>query len=103
MYDKCVIVNRNIEDSRSVELKKKMGTHFDEYEADYRSEDWCSIVYEDDEVIVVADHAGYEFNEWVKEVTMSRAAFSEIMHNFARQLCDYDWCESYPLVFDRIE
>lgn len=90
----------NNTDPRTAEKKLTMAKHFEEYEADYREEDWCSIVYEDDQVVVVADHKGYEFSEWEGEYGTD---FSEHMHHLARQVTDHSWSADYPIVFDKME
>jgi len=94
---------RNTADPRSTELKTEMARHFEKCEADYRTEDWCSVVYEDEQVVVIADHKGHEFSGWSQDAEMSAKEFSTTMHSLARQLCDYDWCVSYPVVFDKTE
>lgn len=88
-------------DPRPDEMKREMATHFAAYEADYRSEDWCSIIYEDDEVVLIADHKGYEHSEWQDD--FSEVEFSSMMHELARQLSDYNWVASWPVVFDKVE
>jgi len=82
-------------------MKIEMAEHFEEFEADYRDEDWCTIVYEDDQVVVLADHKGYEHSEWSHE--FSEEDFSEQMHALAREVCDYSWSASWPVVFDKLE
>jgi len=88
-------------DARSTDMKIEMAEHFAEFEADYRSEDWCTIVYEDEEVVVLADHKGYEHSEWQDD--FEDEEFSKMMHNLARQVCDYSWSASWPVVFDKLE
>ena len=89
------------EDPRTDKMKRVMSTHFAEWEADYRDADWGEVVYEDAEVVVMADHKGYEWSEWSSGYDAQQ--FSEAMHTLARQVCDYDWSVSYPLVFDKLE
>ncbi len=86
-------------DPRTTDEKQKMAKHFAEMEADYRDADWGEIVYEDDQVVVMADHKGYEFSEWSEEIE----DFSEKMHSLAEQLVDRKWPADYPLVFDKLE
>ncbi len=86
-------------DPRSTNEKQKMANHFAEMEADYRDADWGEIVYEDGQVVVMADHKGHEFSEWSEEIE----DFSEKMHSLADQLVDRSWSADYPVVFDKLE
>lgn len=88
------------DDPRPDSMKREMAQAFDMYEADYRDADWCSVVAEDSQTVIIADHKGYEFDEWQTEFG---DGFSELMHDLARSACDYDWCASYPIVFDKLE
>jgi len=95
-----------IADARPDNMKRERAEHFaDErslYEADGAAD--ASIVYEDDQVAVVADHTGHELNEWVSETdNITRDELSEWCHTVARDLCDYDWSASDPVVFDKRE
>jgi len=94
-------MNGTTADPRSTEIKREMANHFEMYEADYRDADWCTIVYEDDEVVVIADHKGFEHSEWDDE--FETREFSSMMHELARQLCDYNWSAAWPVVFDKKE
>lgn len=88
-------------DPRSTEIKQTMAEHFAEYEASYRDAEWCSIVYEDDTQVVIADHKGFEHSEWSDEFETTE--FSSMMHELARQVTDYSWSASWPVVFDKTE
>lgn len=87
-------------DPRTDEMRAEMAEHFAEYEADYRDADWCEIVHEDAECVVIADLKGYEFDEWADEC---RDDFSTSMHQLADQLTDRSWGSTYPVVFDKLE
>jgi len=89
-------------DERSTTLKQTMAEHFAEYEADYRDADWCSIVYEDDEVVLIADHAGNEHSEWADQHG-DFSEFTQMMHDLADQLSDRKWPADYPVVFDKLD
>ena len=85
-------------------MKTEMAEHFEEFEAEYRTEpQHHEVVYEDDQVIVVADHTGHELNEWASDFDVDRTEFSQTMHALARQVCDYSWSVSDPVVFDKLE
>ena len=91
-------------DARTESQKIEMAEHFQEFEAEYRTEpQHHKIVYEDDEVIVVADHTAHELNEWANEFDIDRTELSKTMHTLARQVCDYSWSVSDPVVFDKME
>lgn len=92
-------MQQNNADPRSDTMKRTMANHFAENEGDYRDADWAEIVYEDDSVVVVADHKGYEFDEWQTEFG---DGFGEMMHDLARQVTDHSWSTHYPLVFDKL-
>lgn len=95
----------NASDVRTDSQKIEMAEHFETYEYEYRHDDDtdAEVVYEDDQVVVVADHSGHELNEWVSDFDTDAEKFSQCMHDLARQLCDYDWSVSDPVVFDKLE
>jgi len=95
--------NATDDDPRTDQMKRDMANHFEQFEADYRNNDWGSIVYEDPEVVVVADHKGYEFEQWRDCFDTVGIEFSKIMHDLARQVTDRDWSADYPLVYDKFE
>lgn len=90
-------------DGRTGYMKRTMAQHFQDCESEYREDKWCSVVYEDDEVILIADHKGYEFAEWRDEFDLPEGRFSEIMHELAGQLVDRNWSTDYPVVFDKLD
>ena len=91
-------------DARTDSIKVEMAEHFAEFGAEYRTEpEHHEVVYEDDQVIVVADHTGHELNEWANEFDIDRTELSKTMHTLARQVCDYSWSVSDPIVFDKME
>lgn len=96
------MTKQNNADKRSDGLKTEMAEFFAENEADYREADWCSIVYEDDEVILIADHSGHEFDEWADQHG-DFDEFSQMMHSLAGQISDRRWPADYPIVFDKTE
>lgn len=95
-------MTQNAADPRTDEMKREMAEHFEEFEAEYREEDWANIVYEDDEVVLVEDLKGYEFTEWQDEFG-DDLEFSDAMHTLAEQLVDRSWPATYPIVFDKFE
>lgn len=96
--------NNDAMTERTDNQKIEMAEHFVEFEAEYRTEpDNHEIVYEDDQVIVVADHTGFELNEWSSFFAVDRREFSSLMHELAKEVCDYNWSTADPIVFDKLE
>lgn len=95
----------NATDDRSDKMKRTMAQHFADFEYEYRHDEDtdAEVVYEDDQVIVVADHTGHELNEWADDLGVDARDFSETMHGLARQVCDYSWSVADPVVFDKLE
>ena len=97
----------NIDDPRSESMKISMAEHFCEFEHEYREDPHtdAEVVYEDDQVIVVADHTGHELNEWVSDFNMTEEdcdAFCAWNHEVARELTDHYWAVVDPVVFDKL-
>ena len=108
----------NIDDPRSESMKISMAEHFCEFEYEYREDPHtdAEVIYEDDHLIVVADHTGHELNEWVSDFNMTeedRDAFCAWGHEVARELTghdwavvdpvvDHDWAVVDPVVFDKL-
>jgi len=97
----------SIDDPRGDSMKIQMAEHFDEFEHEYREDPHtdAEVVYEDDQVIVVADHTGHELTEWESDFNMTDEdcdAFYGWNHEVARELTDYDWAAVDPVVFDKL-
>ena len=97
----------NIDDPRSESMKISMAEHFEDFEHEYREDPHtdAEVVYEDDQVVVVADHTGHELTEWVSDFDMTeedRYAFYKWNHEVARELTDHGWAVAYPVVFDKL-
>lgn len=90
-------------DVRSTNLKIKMAKWFAEERAEYEDSEGYTIVFEDDDCVIVADHTGHELNEWCDEFDLDRSELSAWMHEQARSLCGYDWSASDPIIFDKLE
>ena len=96
------------DDPRSDSMKIQMAEHFDEFEFEYREDPDtdADVVFENDRVIVVADHTGYELTEWESDFNMSHEecdAFYRWNHEVARSLTDRSWAVADPVVFDKLE
>jgi len=97
----------NTDDPRSEAMKISMAEHFEDFELEYREDPHtdAEVVYEDDQVVVVADHTGHELNEWVSDSNMTEEdcdAFCAWNHEVARELTDHDWAAVDPVVFDKL-
>jgi hypothetical protein len=96
-------------DDRSDRMKIEMAQTFDEYEYEYRNEpEHREIVYEDDQVVVIADHTGHEINEWASEFGVDRSELRSTFRALADQLMDSQeahqlFSHADPVVFDKLE
>ena len=94
------------DDPRSTDLKQEMAAGWEEHEAEYKDNinyEGSEVVYEDEELAIVADHTGHELNEYVKDHEVPRRVVSNWMHEVAREKTDYSWEVSDPIVFDKLE
>ena len=103
-----MVANDHTDDPRSEPMKISMAEHFCEFEHEYREDPHtdAGVVYEDDQVIVVADNTGHELTEWASDFNMTDEdcdAFCTWNHEVARDLTDYDWTAADPVVFDKLE
>jgi len=99
-------MKQNNADPRSTDLKQAMAAGWDEHEDEYRDGDnyeGSEVVYEDDQLVIVADHTGHELNEYLKDHDVPRRVVSNWMHEVAREKTDYSWEASDPIVFDKLE
>ena len=97
----------NTDDPRSEAMRISMAEHFDGYEHEYREDPDtdAEVVYEDDQVIVVADHTRHELTEWADDFNMTEEdwdAFYGWNHETARELTDHNWAVVDPVVFDKL-
>ena len=95
------------DDPRSEAMRISMAEHFGEFEYEYRKDPHtgAEVVFEDDQVIVVADHTGHELNEWMSDFSMTEEdcdAFYAWNHEVARELTDHGWAVVDPVVFDKL-
>ena len=100
--------NNATDDPRSDSMKIEMAEHFDEFEFEYREDPDtdAEVVFENDRVIVVADHTGHELTEWESDFNMTHEecdAFNLWNHEVARSLTDRSWAVADPVVFDKLE
>jgi hypothetical protein len=96
--------NTDAVDPRPSYMITEMAEHFEEFEAEYRTEpQHHEVVYEDDEVVIVADHTGHELGEWASDYGIDYGELSQAFHTLARQVCNYSWSVSDPIVFEKFE
>ena len=103
-----MVAKDHTDDPRSESMKIQMAEHFGEFEYDYREDPHtdAEVVYEDDQVIVVADHTGNVLNAWVSDFNLTgedRYAFRAWNREVARELTDHSWAVVDPVVFDKLE
>jgi len=95
-------------DDRSADMKTEMAQHFAEERATYTDSDSHTIVYEDDQVAIVADHSGHELNEWARRFDMKRENLRQAMRALAEQKVGEKkaheaFSYSDPVVFDKLD
>lgn len=95
-------------DDRTDNQKIKMARFFDGERAEYADSDGYTIVYEDDECAIVADHTGHEINEWASRFGVDREALRSTFRALADQkMGQRDSHEAFshsdPVVFDKFE
>jgi len=85
-----------------------MARFFDDERDEYEHSDHFSIVYEDDETAIVADHTGHEINEWAIRLDAEREQLRSSFRAIAdRKMGERDAHEAFsyadPVVFTKIE
>jgi len=96
------------DDDRTDKQKIKMARFFDEERAEYEDSDSYTIVFEDDEAVIVADHTGHEINEWASRLDADREELRSSFRALADQkMGEQDAHEAFsysdPVVFDKSE
>lgn len=104
------VMKQNSDDPRPDTLKREMATGFEKYEEEYRGDgEFASeVVYEDDEMVIVADYGGHELNKYLNGYdlgrdNMLRTDILRWMTDVARDKTDLVWGAADPIVFDRVE
>ena len=97
----------NTDDPRSEAMRISMAEHFEDFEYEYHEDPHtdAEVVFENDRVIVVADHTGHELTEWESDFNMTHEecdAFHSWNHEVARELTDHNWAVVDPVVFDKL-
>jgi hypothetical protein len=95
-------------DARTDNQKIEMATWFDDEESEYRDSDGYTVVFEDEDCVVVADHTGHEINEWASRFDADREELRASFRALAEQkMGEKDAHEAFsysdPVVFDRLE
>lgn len=103
--------NNAADDPRPDSLKVEMAAMFEDMEAEYRTEDHWSVVYEGDELVIVADHTGHELREWANTSNAGDVTREEL-RSFFRAVADDKMGEkeahevfsySDPVVYDKTD
>jgi hypothetical protein len=99
-------MTENTNDPRTDSMKIEMAEHFAEFEADYRDDvnyEGSEVVFEDDQMVIVADHSGHEINEFASDFDVPRRVLSNWFHKVAKRKTDRSWSTADPIVFDKPE
>jgi len=88
------------------EVEETLRKRWVEYEDDYRDDrnyEGSEVVYEDDEIVIVADHSGHELPNILRghEHEVPARMVKNQMSDIAADKTDYDWSDAYPIVFPR--
>ncbi|RQG93716.1 hypothetical protein [Natrarchaeobius oligotrophus] len=102
------MAQNNATDDRTDNQKIKMAKWFSEERAEYEDADGFTIVYEDDECVIIADHSGHEINEWASRFDADREELRSTFRALADQkMGEKDAHEAFsysdPVVFDKFE
>lgn len=102
------MANQTTVDDRTDTQKIEMAQFFDEERAEYENSDGYTIIHEDDECAIVADHTGHEINEWAKRFDADREDLRSTFRALADQkMGEKDAHEAFshsdPVVFDKLE
>lgn len=68
----------------------------DELRSDHN--DHLEVVAETDDRVVFVDYKRHELKTWAEDMSIDLQDLSEAMHEQAREVSDYDWSASDPLV-----
>lgn len=96
-------------DDRTDAQKVEMARTFAEYESEYRGEPkHREVVFEDDDCVIIADHTGYEINEWADTFDVDRSELRSTFRALADQKMDEQeahdvFSHADPVVFDKFE
>jgi len=95
-------------DDRTDSQKIKMAEWFAEERAEYENSDGYTIVHEQDEFVIVADHTGHELNEWADRWDWDREQLRSTFRAMAADVLGGQeahevFSHSDPVVFDKFE
>lgn len=92
------------DDPRTDALKQAMAGGWSVYSDDYHDDinyEGSTVVYEDDEIAIVADYTGHELSQYLHDHDDPHGPTLRWMRSVAEELTDYDWSDADPLVFDK--
>lgn len=92
------------DDPRPTNLRVTMARHFHTNESAYRTGLWCDIVYEDADLVVIADRTpqANELSTWADdEAAPSRRELERVMRQAAAAVTDHRFDAGVPVVFDK--
>jgi hypothetical protein len=95
-------------DARTDRQKTEMAQWWAEEQAEYRDADGYTIVDEDAQRVIVADHTGHEINEWASQFDADREALRATFRELAEDSIGAEdaheaFSYSDPVVFDKLE
>lgn len=79
-----------------IELEDNPMVDLDEMRSDHN--DHLEVVAETDDRVVFVDLKGHELGEWANAMEIDVRELSEAMHEQAREVSEYDWSVSDPVV-----
>lgn len=99
--------NNAATDGRTDNQKIKMANSFAEERAEYEESDGYTVVYEDEDCAIVADHTGHEINEWANCFDADREEIRATFRAIAEEKMGEKEAHEYfsysdPVVFDKL-
>lgn len=82
------------------ELRKQWAECEDDYRDD-RNYEGSEVVYEDDEIVIVADRSRRELGNLLRDHETPTRAVANQMSDIAADKTDYDWSDADAIVFPR--
>lgn len=80
------------------ELRAEWNEHKDEYR-DNTNYEGSEVVYEDDEIAIVADRGGHVLPNLLRDHETPTRAVRSQMSDIAHNKTDYDWSDATAIVF----
>jgi len=78
--------------------------HWNAHEAEFRDDEnytGSEVVYEDTDIVIVADHNGHELPTLLRDHETPTQAVVRHMTEIAVERTEYDWSDATPMVFPK--